>query len=378
MTRMNRREFLYAAAGSVVYGQRRADAADELLTTTGKGEVKTPTFYRHNIGTAPDRFHEPSADDDGNLWTSPLDGSLWRYHTRTGKVEILELQRITGRLWHGLHLWPVAYGSEVYLCCPSLPNLWVYERKTKEVKRYDLPHSNSQVYGGFAVHPSIYFYDTGSPALVKWDPTTHTGKHYPCPYPLSGTLYMSFADTQRKELWGSTYLGNDLVRFDIQADRWTAHWKFPGNKATPTPANAVFGDTLYVSDHLNGRLLPFNVETGAWGEAIPIPGYHEWFGYVSGGWVFRDLVYLCHSTWTGGNNSIDGKPHHFLGSWTVFNPETKKFSRLDIPTREGESFMSDYALTVGGELYILAVNRNAPHDAVILRSCPPVSARNGR
>jgi hypothetical protein len=368
---MDRRSFFYVVAGVVVGSNWGAAAGGELLTTTGRGDVKTPTFYRHDIGTAPDRFHEPSADEDGNLWTSPLDGSLWRYHTPTGKVEIFDLQRITGRPWNGLHLWPVAHGSEVYLCCPSLPQLWVYEQKKKEVKKYDLPHTDPQIYGGFSVPPWIYFYDTRSMGVVKWDPRTHTGKHYPCPYRLSGTLYMTFADTQRMEIWGSTYAGNDLVRFDITADRWTGHWKFPGNKATLTPANALFGDTLYVSDHLNGRLLSFNVKTGDWGEVIPIPGYREWFGYVSGGWVFRDLIYLCHSTWTGGNNSLDGQPHHFLGSWTVFDPKTKKFSRLDIPDRQGESFMSDYALTVRGELYLLAVNRYTPHNAVILRSCPP-------
>ena len=367
---MNRRNFLAAAAGAVVCGQRRAYAADELLTATGQGDVRTPTFHRHDVGTAPGRFHEPSGDDDGNLWTSPLDGNLWRYHTPTGKVEIVDLKGITRREWKGLHLWPVAHGREVYLCCPSLHQLWVYELETKHAQAYDLPHEKPQIFGGFSVPPFVWLFDTRSSGVVKWNPTTHTGTHFPCPYPLSGTLFMTFADNPRQEIWGSTYLGNDLVRFDMRTSQWTGHWKSPVDKATPTPANAAFGDTLYLSDHLNGRLMPFNMRTGEWGETIPIPGYRKWFGYVSGGWVFRGLVYMCHSTWTGGNDSIDGRPHHFIGSWTVFDPKTKTFSRLDIPARDGESFMSDYAVAVGGELYLLAVNMHAPYNAVILRSCP--------
>jgi hypothetical protein len=369
---MNRRIFLHLVAGAVVGSHRAASAMGKLPCTTGWGDVKTPTFYRHDIGTAPGRFHEPSGDSEGNLWTSPLDGNLWRYHTPTGTVEILDLKSITGFEWKGLHLWPVAHGSEVYLCCPSLPQLWVYNHSTKQVQKYDLPYANPEVYGGFSVPPFIYFYDTRRPAVIKWNPKTHTGTHYPCPYLLSGTLYMTFADAQRDEIWGSTYTGDDLVRFDIRTCQWSGHWKSPGPKATPTPANSVFGETLYISDHLNGRLLPFNIKTGEWGPAVPIPGYREWFGYVSGGWVFRGLIYMCHSTWIGGNDSIDGKPHHFLGSWTVFDPSTKKFSRLDIPTQEGESFMSDYALTMRDELFLLAVNMNAPRNAVILRTSPPL------
>jgi hypothetical protein len=324
------------------------------------------------VGVAPGRLHEPSADEDGNLWTSPLDGTLWRYHTPTGELEILNLKEVTGRDWQGLHLWPVAHGREVYLCCPSLPQLWVYERDTQQVRQYTLPHANPQVYGGFAMAegPFIYFYDTASPGVVKWNPATHQGTHYPCPYPLSGILYMTFVDWDRQEMWGSTYTGNDLVRFDLATDQWTGHWKCPLANATPTPANEVFGDMLYVSDHLNGRLVPFNAKNEEWGQPILIPGYREWFGYVSGGWAFRGLLYLVHSTWTGGNGSIDGQPHHFLGSLTVFDPQPRKFSRLDLPAREGEAFMADYLLTVGGDLFILAVNANPPHNAVVLRSSP--------
>jgi hypothetical protein len=365
---MHRRHFLSAFAAAVVGTPQAVLGSGPRLSAAGQGDVKTPTFYRYDIGTASDRLHEPSADDGGNLWTSPLDGTLWRYHTPTGRLEILDLQRITGRSWKGLHLWPVAHGPEVYLCCPSLPQLWVYQPKTQEVQKYALPHAQPQVYGGFSVPPGIYFYDTRQAALIAWDPQTHTGKHYPCPYRLSGTLYMTFADPQRREIWGSTYMGNDLVRFDLQTRKWTGHWKCPGNKATPTPANGFFGDTLYVSDHLNGRLIPFHVSNATWGEAIPIPGYRQWFGYVSGGWVFRNLIYFCHSTWTGGNHSLDGRPHRFLGSWTVFDPQTRKFSRLDIPARDNEDFMSDYAIIVREHLYLLAVNRNPPHNAVIVQT----------
>jgi streptogramin lyase len=367
------------AAGSVVMNQVRTNSGERPLRASGKGEVKTPTFYRHDLGTAPARLHEPSADVEGNLWTSPLDGSLWRYHTPTGQLEILDLKALAGKEWKGLHLWPVARGREVYLCCPTLHEMWVLDKDTHQVRQYPLPSENPQAYGGFSVPEwqHIYFYPAplvgqkSSPAVLKWDPRTHQCQYFPCPYQLSGELYMTFADRKRKELWGSTYVGNDLVRFDVAKDQWSGHWKSPLDGATPTPANELFGDTLYVSDHLNGRLVPFNVGSGKWGSPVPIPGYRDWFGYVGGGVVFRGLIYLCHSTWTGGSGSIDGEPHHFIGSWSVFDPKTHRFSRLDIPVRPGESvdaFQADYGLVVRGDLCILAVSATQPQTAVVLRS----------
>jgi hypothetical protein len=376
---VNRRDFLSGATGTIVSRHISPASEAEQLRTTGQGPVKTPIFYRHDLGTAPGRLHEPSADDEGNLWTSPLDGTLWRYHTPSGHLEILNLRELTGIEWRGLHLWPVAHGREVYLCCPTLQELWVLDRDTNQARQYPLPPENPQVYGGFAIPGwrSIYFYPAplvghkSSPAVLKWDPRTHQYSYYPCPYTLSGELYMTFADRRRKEIWGSTYVGNDLVRFDAATDEWTGHWKSPLDRATPTPANAVFGDTLYVSDHLNGRLVPFDASRGSWGKPVAIPGYREWFGYVGGGVVHRGLIYLCHSTWTGGTGSIDGKPHHFIGSWSVFDPKTSQFSRLDTPIRAGESvasFQADYGLVVGGELLMLAVSMTPPQTAVILRS----------
>ena len=66
------------------------------LTSQGRGDVTTPRFFRHDVGTAPSRLHEPSVGPDGNMWTSPLDGSLWRYHCPSGDVEKIDLEALTG------------------------------------------------------------------------------------------------------------------------------------------------------------------------------------------------------------------------------------------------------------------------------------------
>ena len=90
------------------------------LTSQGRGDVTTPRFFRHDVGTAPSRLHEPSVGPDGNMWTSPLDGSLWRYHCPSGDSEKIDLKALTGRSWRGLHLWPIAHGNQVLLCTPGL------------------------------------------------------------------------------------------------------------------------------------------------------------------------------------------------------------------------------------------------------------------
>jgi hypothetical protein len=368
---MDRRTVLQSiAAASVAVPPRLRTHSTDILQTSAQGDVATPTFYRHDLGFSSGRLHEPSTDEQGNLWFSPLDGRLMKYHTSTGKLDILDVEQITGQPWKGLHLWPVARGRELYLCSPGFEQLWTYDTRRGAVQRYALPHVKPQVYGGFAVPgwPFVYFYDTRTAGILKWDPEAHAAEYSVCPYELSGTLYMAFAESRRQEIWGSTYTGNDLVRFDVKRYEWAGHWKSPLEGATPTPANAVFGETLYISDHLNGRIVPFAITTGTWREPIPVPGYRDWFGYISGGTFFRGHLYFCHSTWTGGDDSIDGKPHRFLGTWTVFDPQQRKFSRLDIPTRAGESFISAYALVAHDQLYITAVNANPPKNAVMLRS----------
>jgi len=377
---MTRRDFLWAMTAAALTPPADVLAAPDLPRAEGRGDVRTPTFYRHDVGVSPGgRLHEPSADAHGNLWTSPCDGTLWRYHVPTGRLTILNLKEITGFDWKGLHLWPVAYEREVYLCCPTLPTLWVYHWDTRKAESYDLPPENPQVYGGFAPPgwSSVYFYaaplvgQRSVPGVTKWDPKARRFTCFPCAYRLSGELYMTFADAKRREIWGSTYTSNDLVRFDTRIDHWTGHWKSPLEGAASTPSNLFVGDTLFVSDHLRGRLVPFDTKRETWGDPIPVPGFREWFGYLSGGMAFRNLIYFCHSTWTGGNNSLDGKPHHFLGTWTVFDPRARRFSRLDIPAREGESFMSDYALEVNGVFCLLAVDSSAPYTAVVCRSSQP-------
>jgi streptogramin lyase len=368
---VDRRQFIKTSAGiSLTMAVGGAGQPRATLQTRGRGDVATTTFYRHDLKFSSGRLHEPSADEQGNLWFSPLDGRLMKYHTPTGKLDILDLEQLTGKPWKGLHLWPVARGREVYLCSPAFEQLWVYDTVDGPVQQYALPHLKPQVYGGFSVPewPFVYLYDTRTAGIVKWDPAAHAGAFIACPYELSGTLYMTFAAPRRKEIWGSTYIGNDLVRFNVSRHEWTGHWKSPLEGATPTPANAVFGETLYISDHLNGRLVPLDITSGTWGEPIPIPGFREWFGYVSGGTALGGHLYFCHSTWTGGNDSLDGKPHRFLGTWTVFDPKQQTFSRLDIPTRCDESFISAYGQVARNQLYITAVNANPPQNAVMLRS----------
>ena len=369
---MDRRTFMALTASSTTHIARAW--YDPVLSTEGVGDVKTPTFYRYDIGHAPGRLHEPSIGNDGSLWTSPLDGNLWRYQTQTGQTEVFNLSQRTGSPWKGLHLWPVAYRDQVYLCTPKRSQLWVWDRRAGQIAQHAFPHSQPSVYGGFAIESRehLYLYDTRHQAVLKWNPDSGQGVLFRCPYLLSGTLYMSFVDSERQEIWGSTYTGNDIVRFDLTSDQWTGHFNCPYSGATPTAGGKVFqGNTLYIADHLNGRIIPLNVDSGCWAEPIAVPGYGEWFGYMSGAWLLRDKLYFCHSTWKGGTDSIDGEPHHFIGSWTVFDPARSCFSRLDLPVRMEESrsdLQSDYCITYQDEMYILAVDRKVPRRAMVVQS----------
>lgn len=383
MHEFSRRHYLaslLAGTGGLLTGSLHADqshaAEKRLLTTSGRGDVATPRFFRHDIGTAPNRLHEPSVSPDGNMWTSPLDGVLWRYHCPSGDTEQIDLKTLTGRSWRGLHLWPVAHGKQVLLCTPGLPRLWVWHRDTGRVTQHRFPHDRPAVYGGHTLPGSntILLYDTKHSAVLLWDTVSQSGELFPCPYKLSAKLYMMFADPQRGTYWGSTWLGNDIVRFDLKQRRWTGHFRHDSSNASTIVGGRLFdGKTVYVSNMFQGQLLPLDTSTGKWGEPITVPGFRKWFGYLSGGFLFGDHLYFDHSTWTGDNTSIDGQPHHFIGSWTIFEPATRKFSRLDFPTRPGETLadlQSDYAVTFRNNLFLVAVNRRSPRTAVVLRSSP--------
>ena len=371
-----RRDFLAASvSGSLALCGPSTSSAGP-LTAKGKGEVQTPTFHRHDIGTAPGRLHEPSVDADGNIWTSPLDGILWQYHAPTGSLDRFDLAQITGRKWAGLHLWPIATGKQILLCTPSLGRLWVWDRARKRVTQHDFPHPSPGVYGGHPVpgRPQLCLYDTKQGGVLLWDTLKHRGTFYKCPYRLSNTAYMMFIDRGRMEYWGSSWNGNDVIRFDIERRRWNGHFHCPGKAAKTVVGGGVFDkSTVYVSDMFNGRLFPLDAATGRWGDPLPVPGHRKWYGYLSGGHRFGDHLYFDHSTWTGANKSIDGQPHHFIGRWTVFDHSRKAFSRLDFPARPDETIddlQADYAITYKDGLYLLAVHRKSPRRALVLRSRP--------
>jgi len=371
---------LFAGTGSLLAGSAgaatRSGKKQRLLTTRGRGDVVTPRFFRHDIGSAPNRLHEPSVGPDGNMWTSPLNGTLWRYHCPSGDTEKIDLKTLTGRTWRGLHLWPLAHGRQVLLCTPGLPRLWVWHRDTGTVTQHRFPHERPAVYGGHTIPDSntVLLYDTRHSAVLLWDAVSHTGELFPCPYKLSAKLYMMFVDPHQPTYWGSTWNGNDIVRFDLKQRRWTGHFRHESATASTIVGGRLFDSkTLYVSNMFGGQLIPLDTRTGQWGNPIAVPGFRKWFGYLSGAFLFGDHLYFDHSTWTGGNGSIDGKPHHFIGSWTVFDPRTRHFSRLDFPTRPGErlsDLQSDYAATYRDNLFLVAVNRQAPRTAIVLRSTP--------
>ncbi len=369
---MNRRRFLElmaASSAALAAGARPGGQADDVPSVVGVGDVRTPRFYRYDLGfSAPRRLHEMAADAGGSLWCSPLDGRLVRYATATGKVDIVDLDRLTGQTWAGKHLFPVAYGPEIYLCSPAMPDLWVYEPAAGTARSYAPPYPNARIHGGFPIGAHVYFYDIGDGSVTKWNPREHRGTRTACPYRLSGPLIMTFADAERQEIWGSTDGGNDLVRFDTATDRWTGHWHAPDADSRPTPAMAVTGNTMYLKDHLKGRLLTFDMREARWGRAIPIPGFRDWFGWVGGGHLHDGFFYFSHSTWTGGTGSIDGAPHHFIDAWSVFDPATSRFSRLRMPAAAGEAFIASKGGVLGGELYITAVNAREPRNAIVVRS----------
>jgi hypothetical protein len=156
------------------------------------------------------------------------------------------------------------------------------------------------------------------------------------------------------DLWSGFYVKDDhalysftldakpcrLVRFDLTKQAFDAI--IPG--AEPgleiTGVNPV-GESVYCADRFTGRLFPFNLVRRKWGKAIPVPGYRKVFGFLGMGTTFRGLALYCLSMYKGTmkwdfnknvylstgdeNIGIDGKPHHFLNRFLVYDPAAEEF-----------------------------------------------------
>jgi hypothetical protein len=159
-----------------------------------------------------------------------------------------------------------------------------------------------------------------------------------------------------------------LIRFDLKKQKFDAIIPTPEPGLEITGVNPI-GDHLYCADRFTGRIFPFNFVSRTWGKPLAVPGHRKVFSFMGMGTTFRGQALYCLSTYKGTmkwdfdrnkylsagdeNIGIDGKPHHFINKYLVFDPPSGEFGFLEAPETPGKRYpLICYSLVCGDRLII--------------------------
>jgi hypothetical protein len=309
------------------------------------------------------RPYAPDVDDKGDLWFGSA--KFFRYDPAAGTTEVLENSPLDGQPYSTC----LCQGDKVYILAQKSPHLFIYHRDTRTYTTAALPDTESNIWFGARVpgDPRLYLYIRNRGKLLVWDTELEKGKEIA--YPDSMDLWSGFHIADDRALYSFTLDSKPcrLVRFDLATQKFDAviEAKEPGLEITGV--NPV-GGRVYCADRFTGRLIPFDISRREWGEPIPVPGFKSVFGFIGMGTAFRGMALYCLSTYKGSmkwdfdrntylsageeNVGIDGKPHHFINKYLVFEPGSGEFAFLEAPASAGRYPLICYSIVSRGRLFI--------------------------
>ena len=254
-------------------------------------------------------------------------------------------------------------GEKVYILGMKYPRLRIYNTATREWEERSYPTKGVDYWYGTPTSDGNYLmvYNYGDRAVVRWD--TRTDKGTVIPYTLDGPPPGSGRLTEDGAAMYSVtfrmpYRLIKLARLDLQRDEWTDEWAIPQSDEDirPLKANDPAGEVIWRPHTLKGYLLGFHTGLRRWTDRIRIPGYGDMFHFVGGGVEHDGLIYYSLSTYRG----VDGEHYHFLNACLVFDPETRQFDIMRMPTPGDDYHQVAYTLSAGGRLFCTAHNIRQP------------------
>ncbi|TFH41939.1 MAG: hypothetical protein E4G94_07110 [ANME-2 cluster archaeon] len=260
------------------------------------------------------------------------------------------------------------HGDKVYIVSQKSPYMFLYSQKTGQFRKLYLPDMEGNIWFGVKVPntPDLYLYARNRGKLIHWDCDLDKGGEIPFPDDLD--LWSGFYVKEDAAIYSFTLDAKParLVRFDLKSVIFDTVIDAPEPELEITGVNPI-GNTLYCSDRFTGRIFPYNWEDRIWEKHIAIPGLGTDFGFVGIGCVYQGLALYSLSTFAGqmkwdfNNNKylsgkddslgIDGKKHHFLNKYLVFDPKTIFFSYLEA-REEGRYPLLCYSLVHDDKLII--------------------------
>ena len=305
----------------------------------------------------------PDVDDRGSLWFGS--SKFFRYDPATRATEMVDSAPLGGKPYSTC----LCQGEKVYILTQKSPLLYIYHRNTGEYSTEALPDSESNIWFGARVpgDPRLYLYVRNRGKLVVWDSELEKGQEIA--YPEAMDLWSGFHVKDDNALYSFTLDAKPcrLVRFDLAKQRFDAVIAAAEPGLEITGVNPV-GSRVYCADRFTGRIIPFDFSRRVWEDPIPVPGHKSVFGFIGLGTVFQGMAMYCLSTYKGTmkwdfdnnkylstgeeNIGIDGKPHHFINKYLVFEPHSREFAFLEAPTSPGRYPLICYSIVSGDRLFI--------------------------
>ena len=233
--------------------------------------------------------------------------------------------------------------------------MFVYDSDKKKYSKHELPDPESNIWFGVRVpnDPRLYLFVRNRSKLLVWDCDKEKGKEIS--YPDNMDLWSGFHIAGDNAIYSFTLDAKPcrLVRFDLITQRFDKPIPAPEPQLEITGVNPI-GDSVYCADRFTGRIFPYNFITRQWGKPIAIPGHNSVFGFIGMGTSYDGLALYCISTYKGTmqwdfnsnkylsqgdeNIGIDGKPHHFLNKYLVYDPRTQQSGYIEAPEIPGQRY----------------------------------------
>lgn len=290
------------------------------------------------------RPYAPDIDNDGMLWYGR--DSLFCTDFEKNTTEKIDTTYLEGKPISSVF----CQDNKVYMVAQKSPFIFVYYKDRKVFDRFSLPEPESNIWYGVKIPNShkLYLYARNLGKLIVWD--TEVDKGNTIPFPEDVDLWSGFYVKQDQAIYSFTLENKPcrLIRFDLKKQKYNAIIPAPEPNLEITGVN-VIGDTLYCADRFTGRIFPFNYVNREWGKPAAAPGIGKEFGFVGVGCSYNGLALYCLSTYKGKmkwdfnkniyisskdeNIGVDGKKHHFLNKFLVYDPKQNRFEFLEAKSK---------------------------------------------
>jgi hypothetical protein len=343
---MKRRTFLKTAGLTGLAALAPAFSRQQALAGGGLILPKMKLTWQGHQTTRP---FQADIDTEGKIWFGS--SRFFCYDPETRTTKLLDNAPLEGKPFSTC----LCQGDKVYALTQKSPFVYAYHRSTGKFTQHALPDPESNIWFGVRVpgDPRLYFYVRNRSKLVVWD--TELDKGTEIAYPEAMDLWSGFSIRDDGALYSFTLDAKPcrLVRFDLKRQAFEGVVPAPEPDLEITGVNPV-GQKVYCADRFTGRLFPYDMVHRTWGTPIAIPGHKTVFSFIGMGTSYRGKAYYCLSTYKGTmkwdfnkneylskgdeNIGIDGRPHHFMNKYLVFDPASGESGFLEAPAIPGSRY----------------------------------------